>query len=148
MKIISVLFIGILIISLGSAFSFGGWFFGSNSTPLVPKNINVTLDNFAGSFKDNVIVMDLPRGAAIKLSVGGRDFFIGQGLIEKFDGQNVDASIRFPKKYISELSTENYCRVLRKAISAKDYSGSLKLSRVSFIWKYRKLISYHRCFGF
>ncbi len=145
MKIVYTL-IFILAISLVSAFSFTSWFI---SSPTIQSNpTNVTIDNFATTMQNNPIINDLPRTASIKLSIGNKSFLIERNEISNFRNQSTDLDISFPKRYIKQLSTTNYCSTLRKAISKKDYKTSLKILKIKLVWKYSGLIKYHRCFNF
>ena len=113
---------------------------GSMERVLIDKN------NFAGYLERNEIISSLPRGAVISLKIDSEDYTVGRGIVVKAKAENPDLEVSIPGSYVAGMG--DFCNTVKKAINNGDAVISLKIGRVSFLWKYRSVLKYRECFGF
>lgn len=148
-KELILVFIGVFLIGNVCAFSLTGWF----ARDVVEiEEVDVGYDNFVGAFGDNVVLMDMPRGARVNVY-----FYNEEGVVRGYcvdgrsilDGEldDVDFAVSINEKYLGGLTTVNYCSVLAELVNAGDFSYELNISKLGLFWKYRGLFKYRYCLG-
>jgi len=113
---------------------------GAKEMVLIDKN------NFAGYLAQNEIISSLPKGAVISLKIDSEDYTVGRGSVVKAKAENPDLEVSIPGSYIAGMG--DFCNTVKRAINNGDAVISLKIGRVSFLWKYRSVMRYKDCFGF
>ncbi|MBU3913174.1 MAG: hypothetical protein KKE50_03710 [Nanoarchaeota archaeon] len=113
----------------------------SNSKPVL-----IDKSNFAGYLARNEIITNLPKNAVISLKVDSDYYTIGKGSVARGIAKNPDLEVSIPGSYIPGIG--DFCNSVKNAINNQDAVIELKISSVSFLWKYRGVVKYRECFGF
>jgi len=117
--------------------------------------VNVTYENIARVLSSNQIVKDLPAGATLLLrfynfNTGTRQweksYIIKRGDVREGSAA-ADMTIMINSKYLSELTSSNFCSVLQKAQRNGDFGTESTMSKLSLMWKYRSMMKYKSCLG-
>jgi hypothetical protein len=59
-----------------------------------------------------------------------------------------DSLVIIHSKYVKEFTGTNFCEIVKKAKDNGDLGVDLKISKLSFMWKYRSVLNeYKNCFG-
>lgn len=129
-------------------------FLQKNSNSNVQKPVLVTKENLPNFLASQQMVNDLPDNSLILLRLynfdnGNRNweesYIIKKGKVEKGYIENPDITIVLSSKYINDLG--NFCQTLKLAKANGDISYDTKMSQLSLMWKYSKMLKYRGCFG-
>lgn len=113
---------------------------GTREMVVIDKN------NFAGYLEQNVVISSLPKNAVISLKVDSEYYNVGKGSVVKSKAENPDLEVSIPGSYLAGMG--DFCNTVKNAINNGDAKIELKISRVSFLWKYKAVVKYKDCFGF
>ncbi|MEK6935317.1 MAG: hypothetical protein AABW67_00860 [Nanoarchaeota archaeon] len=116
------------------------------------EDIKITYNNLADVLSKNKIVLDLPKDSKVLLGEYGGDsnhmyLIEKEKITEITEKPEVDFEISINSKYLEELTNNNYCDVLSKAIDKNDFKLKLYKSKLSLFWKYKFMMKYGGCFG-
>ena len=113
---------------------------GTREMVVIDKN------NFAGYLAQNEVISSLPKNAVISLKVDSEYYNVGKGSVVKSKAENPDLEVSIPGSYLPGMG--DFCNTVKNAINNGDAKIELKISRVSFLWKYKAVVKYKDCFGF
>src|SRR3989344_2663069 len=131
--------------------------FGGKSGGGVFVPVNVTKENLPSYLMSSSMIKDMPKKANVKLklyddSQGERKweetYFITGNIVKEVssdDNEEVDAEIYLSSDYISELGLQELCSSIKKAKVNGEFGAELKMSKVSFLWKYKGMMKYKDC---
>jgi len=75
-------------------------------------------------------------------------YFITGNIVKEVssdDNEEVDAEIYLSSDYISELGLQELCSSIKKAKTNGEFGAELKMSKASFLWKYKGMMKYKDC---
>lgn len=119
--------------------------------------VNVTKENLPSYLMSSSMIKDMPKKANVRLklyddSQGERKweeiYFINENSVKEVssdDNEKVDVEIYLDSNYISELGLRELCSSIKKAKVNGKLGTELKISKVSFLWKYREMMKYKDC---
>ncbi len=128
-----------------------------NSQKTVSTNqnaISLTKETLPSFLASQQIITDLPDNSIISLKLynfdgGGRNweesYIIKKGKIEIGNTDNPDITVFLDSKHLKNLG--NLCDAVKQAKSNGDIGYDTKMSQLSIMWKYKKLLKYRNCFG-
>jgi hypothetical protein len=128
----------------------------SNSLNVPIQAVKITYDNLASTLSNTNMIQDLPSDAVILLQFynfnsGEREFeksyILTKGKIEQGTTENEDIAIYIHSKYLSKLTTANFCSVIQEAKNNGDLGVETKISKTSLLWKYKSIMRYKSCLG-
>ena len=102
--------------------------------------------NFPGYLEQNEIITSLPKNAVISLKVDSEYYTVKKSSVVKGKAENPDMEVYIPGNDVSQIG--DFCNTVKNAIDNGDAVFDLKISQVSFLWKYRSVLKYKDCFGF
>jgi hypothetical protein len=126
----------------------------SNVTKTLPIKVNYS--NFAEIISKNEVVRDLPEGAILQLQFYNynsgerqdeKSFVIKRASVREGSGENADIVLSLSSKYLNELTSRNFCDVIKKANANRDLGFDSKISSVALAWKFKSVMKYKDCFG-
>ncbi|MDO8517441.1 MAG: hypothetical protein Q7S33_04945 [Nanoarchaeota archaeon] len=126
------------------------------STPSAPP-IKITYENFASMLSKNSMIQALPDNSALLLKFynfnsGQRQwektYAITKSSVKEGNVENPDITILLSSKYLNELTTSNFCSIIKKAKANNDLGIETSLSTPSLLWKFKSMTKYKDCLGF
>ena len=131
--------------------------FGGKSDEGVFVPVNVTKENLPSYLMSSSMIKDMPKKANVRLrlyddSRGERKweetYFITGKIVNEVssdDNEKADVEIYLDSNYISELGLREFCSSIKKAKADGKFGAELKMSKVSFLWKYKGMMKYKDC---
>lgn len=127
------------------------------STTLQIPSQQITYSNFVQQVSQNVMIQDLPNNAVISLRF--YNFNTGQRAWEKsyllkkasvIEGlaDKPDITIVIHSKYLSQITSGNFCSIIKQAKVNNDLGVWTESSKLSLLWKFRSMLRYRDCLGF
>jgi len=129
-------------------------FLQKNYNSNVQKPVSVTKENLPSSLESQQMIKDLPDNSLILLRLynsykGNRNweesYIIKKGKVEKGSIENPDLTIVLSSIYIKDLGS--FCQTIKLAKAIGDIGYDTKMSQLSLMWKYSKMLKYRSCFG-
>lgn len=117
----------------------------------------ITYTNLAQELSKNQIVQALPTNAIIMLRlynvVNGQKIFERSYVITKANAvegttATPDITLLLPSYYLPQLTSSNFCAVIKSAKANQDLTIQLGISKLSLLWKYKSIMGYRDCLGF
>lgn len=122
------------------------------STP----TLKINYSNFEKEVAKNYIILALPTNSKAVLQfyniTNGKkqlesSFILGKSNVTKGSLENPDITLSLNSNYLKELTNNNFCQVIQKAINNGDLGVEMGLSEISLAWKYKSVLRYAGCFG-
>jgi len=119
------------------------------------ESVIVTKENLQVYLEKKEIVRDLPKNALISvrlynLNQGERQweesYIIKKRSVEQGKIESPDLDVIMNSKYVSELG--DLCSTIKKAKTNGDFGFDAKISKIAFLWKYKGMLKYRKCFGY
>lgn len=126
---------------------------------LVISNIEefpLTYENMGNFLSNTDLVSDIPENSVVLLrfynfNTGEREFeksyILKKGFIQEGFDENAEVTIFVDSKYMSELTSKNFCDIMTLANNNGDLDFDSSISFASLLWKYKGLNKYKGCFG-
>ncbi|MBM3234017.1 hypothetical protein FJZ19_02895 [Candidatus Pacearchaeota archaeon] len=122
------------------------------TSPAVP----ITYNNIAQVLSSSDLVGALPEGGSILLrfynyNSGSRQWeksFIIKKRSVKEGIEDADIILSLHSKYLSGLTTGNFCSMINIAKKNGDLGFETSLSTLSLAWKYKSMYKFRDCLGF
>jgi hypothetical protein len=120
------------------------------------ETTDINYNNLKEAFSSSKIVRELPKDAEITLSfynfnTGYREweksYTIRKGEVVDGKSEDADMDIVIHSKYLKPLNSNNFCEVMQEARNNEDFAAYLKISETSFLWKYKGMMKYRKCFA-
>lgn len=99
------------------------------------------------TLSQNQMLKDMPNNGEISIQLGDEFYTIKTSTISGLKSFKPDISVYIPASYESQLK-EDICSLFKKASQNKDIKITLNASKISLLWKYRRMLKYRSCFGF
>ena len=105
---------------------------------------------------NNEIIQKLPGDAKINLVffiveagewVSEKNYIITTGDVVQGSADDADMNLFINSKYLSKLTENNFCTIIKGAKSNGDFASQLQISTTSLLWKYKSIMSYKDCLG-
>lgn len=118
--------------------------------------VPITYNNIAQVLSSSDLVNALPEDGSILLrfynfNTGSRQweksFIIKKGNVRE-GIENADITLILHSKYLSGLTTGNFCSMINQAKKNKDLGFETSLSKISLGWKYKSMYKFRDCLGF
>jgi len=118
--------------------------------------VPITYNNIAQVLSSSDLVNALPESGSILLrfynfNSGSREweksFIIKKGNVKE-GTENADIILNLHSKYLSGLTTGNFCSMISQAKKNKDLGFETSLSTLSLGWKYKSMYKFRDCLGF
>ncbi|MDO8517438.1 MAG: hypothetical protein Q7S33_04930 [Nanoarchaeota archaeon] len=77
-----------------------------------------------------------------------KTYAITKGSVKEGNVENPDITILLSSKYLNELTTSNFCSIIKKAKANNDLGIETSLSTPSLLWKFKSMTKYRDCLGF
>jgi len=128
----------------------------NNTSGVSGQVIKIDYNNLAPVLSSASLVQDLPKDGSITLKFYNfnsgqrqweKSFVIKQGGVYEGD-EKTDITLTLDSRYLSVLTTGNFCSVILQAKKNGDLGMETSLSSVSLAWKYKSMYKYRDCFGF
>lgn len=137
----------------------------SPKTSSVSIPVVVTKENLPQYLESNKMIKDMPKKGIVKLklynmnngekqveesyTITGKTVKIdaSNSLSNKNTNTNADIEVWINSKYISELGKNgnDLCSIIKLANSNGELKKELKISELSFLWKYKGMLKYKDC---
>lgn len=136
-------------------FVFFGWSGSKSECPTsgisTASSTKITIDNFGPMLSENEIVKNLPSDAMINLILLNesveKSYILSKNNVSLGKSESPDVVLTLPIKYLDNLTTQNFCGIVKAANANKELSVDLKLSMTRFLIKYRSVLKYRDCLG-
>ena len=117
----------------------------------------ITYESLPSVLSKNSIVRDLPKNAVLLLRF--YNFYTGERQWEKSyvlttgnakEGiaDNADMTIVIHSKYLSRMTPNNFCDIIKNARANNDLGTWTELSKAQLLWKFKSMTKYRDCLGF
>lgn len=111
----------------------------------------VTLNNFEAVLSENQIIKDLPESSTINLVIFNdsleKDYVFRKNNVSLGKSDNADIVLKLPMKYLDNLTSDNFCEMVKAANINKDLSVDVKQSMIKLLIQYRSILKYKDCLG-
>ena len=125
------------------------------ATGVSASAIAIDYNNLAPVLSSTSLIRDLPKNSVILLKFynfnsGARQweksYVIKQGKV--YEGnENADITLTLHSKYLSGLTTGNFCSMIQQAKKNGDLGIETSISSVSLAWKFKSMYKYKDCLG-
>ena len=130
--------------------------YGNVETSII-SGTRISYDNLVGILSGNQMIKDLPSDAVLLLrfynfnsgerawekSYVLRKSEVKEGFVDK-----ADLTLALHSKYLSQLTTDNFCSIIKSAKQNGDLGAYSELSTAALLWKFKSMLKYRECFGF
>ncbi len=167
MKKTSILFGGIFIflLSFGLTYYFlSGYISEKNSKQIENSSqiekrtepVKINYLNIEKELSKNEVIESLPTDAKMLIrfynfNSGQRawekNYSLTKGNVKEGTIENPDVILNLDSKYLNNLTTQNFCSIIKEAKEINSLSIEIPGSKTSLAWKYSAMYKYKDCFG-
>ena len=169
MKWTTVIFLGVmvLIFSFGLTYLFLSTYTETDSKKVITNSeingsklsaqvVKVNYSNIEKELSKNEVIVNLPSEAKILIKFYNfnsgertweKSYILSQGAVKEGTLENPDVILSLNSKYLDELTTQNFCAVIKKAKENNDLGIEFSGSETALLWKYKGMLQYKDCFG-
>jgi hypothetical protein len=109
----------------------------------------ITLDNFEQILSQNEMIKSLPNNAKVELVLHNltfeRDYVLSRNGVVQGSLDNPDMVLTLPVSYLDNLTTDNFCGVVKTANKNRDLGFESSQGMFGLMFKYRGMIKYRSC---
>ena len=167
MKTTTIFLIGIfvLLFSFGLSYYFLSGFIKEPSTKLMTNNLNtvqtkaavkINYSNIETELPQNQIIQALPNDARILIKFYNfnsgqrtweKNYSLTKGAVNEGTVENPDVILSLDSEYLNELTTQNFCDVIKQAKSDSNLGIEIPGSKTALLLKYSGMLQYKSCLG-